>query len=675
MAVTTMQKLSICAHKKNRKGILEALQSMGVMEVTTSQIEDDSLTKLDTTEARMSFVRRSDQFNAALNALDTYAPEKKGLLDSLAGHDIVGRSQYDAVVDQKEDIYDKASEVVRKAKEISECQGRVLKNEARKEMLNSWISLDVPMDFAGTSQTAAYIGTLPGTYDAAGLYAVASDGLTSDGAVDASVISAGNDVTCVSVLCLKKEADKVFDNLRSHGFARPAQIESGIPSEIIAGIDKEIEAAPQQIDALKAEIAAYGDQREAFKILADYYATRAEKYRMLSTIPQTDNALFIEGWVPADQADNVKRLLGEKFDAVVENEEIGEDEEPPTLLHNNKFSRTVEPVLESYGLPRKGHVDPTFIMSIFYVIFFGMMLSDAGYGIIIFVACAIVLKKYPNMAEGLKKSLQMFFWCGLSTTFWGFMYGGFFGDLIQVVAETFFGYKGGTILKPLWFEPLKNPMRLLMFCLLVGLIHLMVGMAIKGYEAIKSHDYVGFIADVLAWMLFVIGLVLMLLPTELFASIAGQTFNLPPAVQMLSKVMAAAGALIILFMSGRSNKNWGLRIGLGAYDLYGITSWLSDVLSYSRLLALGLATGVIASVVNMLAQMVSGGPIGPVLFVLVLLVGHVLNLLINLLGAYVHTNRLQFAEFFGKFYDAGGVAFQPFKASNKYVDIKEEKSL
>ena len=212
-------------------------------------------------------------------------------------------------------------------------------------------------------------------------------------------------------------------------------------------------------------------------------------------------------------------------------------------------------------------------------------------------------------------------------------------------------------------------------CTVIGFPLGYVPKSVKGYEAIKEGDIVGFVSDVLAWMLLVISLILILLPTELFASIAGQTYNLPQAVRVASKVMAAAGALIILFMSGRSNKNWALRIGLGAYDIYGITSWLSDILSYSRLLALGLATDVIASVVNMLALMVSKGVIGKVVFVIILLAGHTLNLAINLLGAYVHTNRLQFAEFFGKFYDAGGVPFQPFKESNKYTDIKEERTL
>ena len=217
-------------------------------------------------------------------------------------------------------------------------------------------------------------------------------------------------------------------------------------------------------------------------------------------------------------------------------------------------------------------------------------------------------------------------------------------------------------------------MVLLIWCLLFGVIHLFMGLALKGYEALRDKDYVSFFADVIAWYMLLIGLILMLLPSDLFASIAGMTFSFPPFVNTLAIVLAIAGAVVILFMAGRTSKNFIIRIALGAYDIYGITSWLSDVLSYSRLLALGLATGVIASVINMMAAMVGGsGFLGPILFIIVFLLGHTLNIGINALGAYVHTNRLQFVEFFGKFYDGGGKKFAPFQTANKYIEIKEEK--
>ena len=189
---------------------------------------------------------------------------------------------------------------------------------------------------------------------------------------------------------------------------------------------------------------------------------------------------------------------------------------------------------------------------------------------------------------------------------------------------------------------------------------------------IKEKKYLDCICDIGLWYAFLIGLILMLIPTSLFASIAGQQYHFPEAVNMLAKVLTIVGLAGIILMSGRQNKNWGLRIALGLYDIYNVTGWLSDVLSYSRLLALGLATGVIAEVVNSMASMMGDGVVGTILFIVIFLVGHTLNLAINLLGAYVHTNRLQYVEFFGKFYEGGGRPFNPFKQNTKYIRIKED---
>lgn len=261
---------------------------------------------------------------------------------------------------------------------------------------------------------------------------------------------------------------------------------------------------------------------------------------------------------------------------------------------------------------------------------------------------------------------------------WGILFGGYFGDAIDVVARTFFGVSvpEGGLVKALWFVPLNDPMRMLIYSMAFGLVHLFTGLGIKGYMLLKDKKYLDFFCDIVLWYVFLIGLLLLLIPSNIFASIAQlDTGVFPPAVAGTGKVLAIVGVVGLVLMSGRSSKNVVLRLALGAYDVYNVTGWLSDVLSYSRLLALGLATGVIASVVNQMGSMLGGGILGAVLFIVVFIVGHTLNLAINLLGAYVHTNRLQFVEFFGKFYEGGGKAFNPFKASTKYVDVKEETYL
>ena len=398
---------------------------------------------------------------------------------------------------------------------------------------------------------------------------------------------------------------------------------------------------------------------------------RAEKYEVLGTLPQSRRTFIISGYAAKEAIPAIQKGIGDAYDCVIDVEELKEDEEPPVILKNNGFSESVEGVLESYGLPHKGEIDPTAIMSFFYVFFFGMMLSDAAYGAIIAIVCLIVLKKFPRMSAGMRKSMKMFMYCGISTVVWGILFGGYFGDVVDVVSSTFFGKE--LTIKPLWFAPLNDPMRLLIYSMAFGLVHLFVGLGIKGYMLLKDGKVLDFFCDIVLWYIFLIGLILMLLPSEIFASIAQTKIVFPAALVTLSKALAIIGALGLLLMSGRSSKNPALRIALGAYDLYNITGWLSDVLSYSRLLALGLATGVIASVVNQMGSMLGKSVFGVILFIVVFIVGHAMNLAINLLGAYVHTNRLQFVEFFGKFYEGGGKPFEPFHAETKYVDIKEEK--
>ena len=674
MAVVEMQKISISAHRSNRKAILETLQKLEVIQVVEADLDETGLRHKNTADARATFEKNADLADQALAILDKYVPEKQGMLSGLAGKELIDDASFDKVVESQQDCMAVARKIVRNEKEISECSGNILKNENQKESLVPWMNLDVPMSFTGTDKTAAFIGSVQGVCDEAQVYALIKEKTEGIEELSVTVLSSESDMTNIFVLCLKEAREKVESALRSLGFAKPPQAVLGVPKKVAEDLDRDTEKQKTEIERLKKGIEEYAGSREDLRVVSDYYRTRAEKYRLLGTIPQTRKAFFIEGWVPAESAEAVAKLLTEKYGAVVDYEEKKEGETEPTLLRNNKFSRNYEPVLASYGLPQHGKVDPTTIMSFFYMFFFGMMLSDAGYGLLMVIGCGIALLKFPRMAQGMKKMITMFFWCGVSTVFWGIMFGGFFGDVIDVVAKTFFGYTGDKIVKPLWFDPLTSPMRLLIWCMLFGIIHLFFGLGIKGYQYLKDGDIVGFVSDIIAWYAFLIGLILMLLPTDLFANIAQMQFNFPPFVAPLAKGLAIGGMIVIVLMSGRANKNWGLRIALGAYDIYGVTGWLSDALSYSRLLALGLATGVIASVINTMAAMVGEGKgiIGLIIFFIIFIIGSVLNFAINLLGAYVHTNRLQYVEFFGKFYDGGGEPFEPFETKTKYIEFNKE---
>ena len=670
MAVLQMQRFSICALKKDRKAILEKLQALGVMEIDNSVIEDDSLQKMDTVESRQVFEKQAVMAEHALDVLQKYVPEKTSMLSSLEGKKQVNRWEYEKIVQNRDVMSKRARELVNLNKEISENNANVVKLENQIESLAPWMSLEVPMTYRGTRSAAFLVGTMSRAMTMEEIRTAVAEHAPDLDAYDVTILSADKDLTYLAVVCLRKDADKLEDALRASGFARPSQMVSKVPSELKKNLEEQIQQLNSKTKQIESQIAEYKDYRNDLRLFVDYYRIRAEKYQILGQIPQSKQTFFISGYVPEGAVPLLKEKIENAYNCTVDVEEIKEEEEPPVLLKNGKISSSVEGVLESYGLPHKGEVDPTRIMSVFYIVLFGMMLSDAAYGLLVSLVCFIALKKFPRMAEGLAKSIRLFMYCGISTLIWGILFGGYFGNVVDIVSEVYFGHK--VVIPALWFVPLNNPMKLLIFSLGLGIVHLFFGLGIKGYSYIKNKDYMGFLCDVVFWYMLLVGLLLMLIPSDLFASIAQAKIVFPPFVNLLAKVLAIGGAVGLLLFAARDNKNFGLRLALGAYELYNITGWLSDVLSYSRLLALGLATGVIASVVNQMGSMMGTSIIGVIGFIVVFIVGHTLNLAINLLGAYVHTNRLQFVEFFGKFYEGGGRPFNPFKQNTKYVDIKEE---
>ncbi len=673
MAVMQMQRLNLVAMKQNRKEILKRLQELGVLEISVKLDETFSVMRMDTSQERSAYEKNAALADQSLEILSKYAPPKTSLLSSLAGKPLVEYSDYEQTAAEAAQLMEQAQNIIACEKEIAAAYGNISKYEHQIESLVPWINLDVELDYQGTKETVLYLGMMSEPLAKEQIHKKLQERNERLGPVDITVLNTGKTVTYVSAICLRKDATEVEEALREIGFARPAGLTGGVPKAEEAAIKDAMLQEEQRIVALEEKIRECSLYRERLKLVSDYFRLKANRYDVLGELPETDNTFALSGYIPANQASIVAHELEREFGAAVSIEEIKEDEDAPVLLKNNAFSDSVEGVLSSYGLPKKGEIDPTTIMSFFYVFLFGLMLSDAAYGAIIAVACGFLVLKFPRMESSLRKSLKMFFWCGISTLFWGIMFGGYFGDLITVISTNYFGKP--IVIPEVWFVPLNDPMRLLIYSLLFGVIHMFVGLALKGYMCLKQKDIIAFVCDVLSWFLFLVGLILLLLPSAIFESIAQMDFNFPAFMTPLSLALAIAGAGIILVMSGRrKKKKVMLRLALGLYDLYGITSWLSDVLSYSRLLALGLATGVIASVVNQMGSMFGTGVLGTIVFILVFIIGHVFNMAINILGAYVHTNRLQFVEFFGKFYEGGGRPFEPFKAITKYVEFKNKNA-
>ena len=669
MSVVQMKKLTVAALKKNRKAIIERLQKEGVMDILPG-VPEEGTQRMETLTAEQRYDRHGGIARDAVEILNSYMPEKKGFFESLNGKEEVREEELQRISDHHVAVLNDGRAIVRLQKEIDDAKADIVKYETRIETLRPWKDYDIPTDLRATRTVRILTGTLPGTWTAADVKMLLSEKVPEAENYEVDVVSAEFDVTNLAVTALREEVEDLENALREEGFAENTAMSGNSPAEQIRDLTADIKALEDTIRDDEEAIKAYEPKRHDLQMLYDYYLIRARKYHYLGELSQTENVFFVEGFVPAACADRLAATLENDYGAFAEVSEPEANDDVPVLLKNNSFSESAEGILESYGLPHKGEMDPTFWMSIFYVVLFGIMLSDAAYGLIVSLGCGIVLWKCPKMAVSMRRLLKLFFWCGISTIFWGVMFGGYFGDAITVVAKTFFNKD--IVIKPLWFAPLEDPMRMLIFSLVIGIIHLLFGMGLKGYSMLKEKDVTGFVFDVLCWFLMIIGLVLILIPTELFAGLAGKQITFPNWLNILAKVMALAGALGILVMSGRRKKNIALRLGLGAYDLYGITSWLSDILSYSRLLALGLATGVMASVFNQMGSMFGGGIIGGILFLIVFLIGHVFNLGINMLGAYVHTSRLQYVEFFGKFYDGRGRPFTPFDRETKYVEFKEE---
>lgn len=671
MSILQMQRINICALKQSRKAILERLQEMGAIEIDIRIEEDITYEMQDVSAEKSDFDKKARISDQALEILQRYVPEKKGMLSSLEGKPLIDREVYEKVIQCQNAYVEKAERIIRLDKQIAEHQAKIQNLKNQIDALEPWMELSIPMNYSGTKKTAALIGSLPGNLGREDIENILEKSESEIRAAEVQVIYKDKDFTYVFILCLKQEASIVEDILRSSGFSRPTQIYDQIPAECKKEFLNDVQASLVSIETLKTEIGSYENERENLRVISDYYRLRAERYAVVGRIPQTKNTFVLSGYIPEKDAQKIEKELSEKYGAVVEIEGLGDEEEAPVLLKNNGFAEAGEGVLASFGLPAVGEIDPTAIMTAFYVFLFGLMLADVAYGLIVAIACGVAIKKYPRMEENLRKSLKLFFLCGLSTTFWGIMFGGYFGDAVNIISRTFFGQE--ITIPALWFVPLEEPMRMLLWSIIFGVIHMYTGLALKAYICIKNKRYMDALCDVGFWFLLLTGLILMLAVSDLFVSMFQVRVTLPAAVNLLAKVMAIAGAAGILLMSGRDKKNkWGIRIALGAYDLYNITSWLSDALSYSRLLALGLATGVIASVFNQMGSMFGDGILGTIIFIIVFIIGHIFNLALNLLGTYVHTCRLQYIEFFGKFYEGGGRAFHPFRSNTKYVDIKEE---
>lgn len=654
-----MQVVRLYALRSERKALLEQLQRLGVVEITDSVALDGAIpegfTRIDREEEAGTFDRMAANARQALEILDEYAPVKKGMLASFAGRREVSAQEFSACAEKSREVMAICAEIQALRKKAAEGAAELVRIRSAQAQLEPWMRLDVPLRFTGTAKTTALIGTLPGTFTTEGLYAA----LDAEGrAFACEILSASAEQTCVFLLCPKGQAQEMEQALRALGFARPPALGGGVPQEEYAALERAQEAALGQADEIREKLAGLAEHRGQIEMTADYYTVRAEKYRMIGRLDHSRSTFVVSGYVPEAAAAQLTETLEGRFTVVVQTEPA-DPEKAPVLLKNNAFAAPAESITEMYAMPNAQDIDPTPLMSFFYYLFFGMMLSDAGYGLLLFFGSWFLMRKYRPEAA-MRRNLKLFMYCGVSTVLWGLVFGSFFGDAPTVIAKTFFGVD---FAMPKLLDPITDAVTLLVLSLILGLLQILVGLGAKFYMLWRSGDKAGAVFDVGFWMTALLG----------FGILAGGMVS-APVLTTIGGVVAAVSLLGLVCTQGRKKKG-PMKVLSGLASLYDVTGYVSDLMSYSRLMALGLTTGVMGTVFNMLGAMFGRSIAGAFAMLVIFLVGHGINFGINALGAYVHTIRLQYVELFGKFYEGGGRKFQPFAFHSQYVRIKEEKEV
>ncbi|MBQ4113587.1 MAG: V-type ATP synthase subunit I [Clostridia bacterium] len=665
MSVSVMKKLTVLASVRDADRLVRRLMRLRCAELRAVPLGDlpdgGTLLRYNSDRDRAEAERRVADVTAALPILDAYTVKTR----SWNTKPITVSAREFSASGRMEDARAMVSEVLEIRDGQVTCQNEYNRLEALCRSLTPWMEYTQPLEGVETDLCEVWLGTLPGNT----LISRAEDALAS--------LHAGVEEICrdkkaayVSVLLLKEDSDAVARGLASLGFVRSSF--KGLPVKGTAVENHRI--CLRRLDELDNQLQVYGDRLRVLsdslpelQVLYDMEMTTLTAARERQKLATTEHCAVLEGWVPADREEKVSAAL-DKLPCAYGMEDPAPGEEPPVLLKNNGFATNFEWVVGMYSYPKYGTYDPTFIMSIYYFVIFGLMFADVGYGLLIMLG-GFLGPKLVKLSPGMKRMLTMFGYCGIACTVLGAVFGGWFGDLPYAIMTSYMGYEsteaaqaaapwfnGVTLTlngEPLSLNPLVNPIPFLIISLAMGMIHIVGGMAVKFCLLCKEGKVFSAIFDIGSYWI-------------LFAGLGVLFVN-----KTVGLWMTVGGAALIVLTHGRDKKNIFAKLLFGLKGLYDLISYASDLLSYSRILALGLAAGVMAQVFNLLATLGGVSIPGFILLVFVMLVGHGLNIAINLLGSFVHACRLQYLEFFSKFYEDGGVPFAPALPSDKYSTAED----
>ncbi len=635
MAIVEMKRLTLLGLLKDREKLLNAIQRLGCIQITDIP-EEGVRAYPPKVEGAVKAEDTVNRLRWAIDKLGKYAGTKPPLFGSKPE---VAREQADDTLKSRAELMAAVAKAEECELRAGELRGKEARLMAAREQLLPWSEMDVPVaSIANTKDTVQQAGVLP---------KAALDGITQKWAdAPAAVFEVGQikESACVLLVAHASVAEAFLNDLKEAGFAQFSFGDvQGTPKQQLAAWAKEQEEVAAGQRKLEEELGGLSKMLPELKILHDILSAELFRLKAAGRFAATETAFLLKGWVPTAMVDKVRDKLTKVSPTVcLEASEPEEGEDPPVLLHNNPAAAPFESVVAGFSLPSPYGMDPTAIMAPFFACFFGMMVSDAGYGLMLAVIIPLLIKFFKP-SPGAKKLMIILAMGGVFTLFWGFMY------------NTWFGFAP----LPVYFDPVNNALPVMGLCIAIGAVHLFTGLFMGAALNFRRKQPLDALYDQFSWFFLVVGLGLMILP----------------ATAQFGKYMALVGAVIILLTAGRhKSKNPFKRLLSGLGALYGMTSWISDLLSYMRLFGMGLATGVIGMVINQLVGMIfAGGIIGKVFGILLFVGGHLFNAGINILGAYVHSCRLQYIEFFGKFYEEGGKPFVPLSENNRYVHIRDAK--
>ena len=658
MAISPMAKVMIVCHRSQAAELLEALQDEGICEVLNS---DEASVSRAAPELISPRKRAKDleeligRLDRAIAFLSEYSDEKGGLAGVLAPRKPIDRRSYERFTTGNDALV-----VVDEAERLQEgmegTQGEIEHLQNTLSVLRPWASLRTPVEDVGSLRSSiSWAGIVP-----AQKVNQLEEDLAERGAGLQIVDASDRRAACI-VVALQENVDQVQKLLRSYEFELVSfESMSGTVPDLIREHEQRLDDARRRLSELEKASREMTRNLLRLQILHDYYRNRLGREQAGENVPSTQQAVILEGWCKKRNLSRLEATVGRFGAASVGVVPPAADEQPPVDIENHRFVRPFEVITELYGNPSTADVDPTVFLAPFFALFFGLCLTDAGYGLVLLALLAFLLKKM----QGDRRALWMLVICAVLTVIAGALTGGWFADAIPTMlgtiapglAETLNQWRAAIMV----FDPLAEPLIFIGLSLALGYTQILFGLLIAFINDLKRKEYGDAVFKRLVWLIFLNCIVLY---------IFSKTGAIPEAVGSVVGVIAIIQAVLILGFTERHSGMAG-RVGGGVFALFSTVFFLGDILSYVRLMALGMVTVGLGMAVNILAQLVMEVPyVGFILGLVLFVGGHLVNIALSVLSSFVHSLRLQFVEFFPKFFVGGGREFRPLQNTYQHVMI------